>query len=270
MFQCFSLEYNNIIEKKNLDIRLIKIKGHEHPENIIVDELAKEGARGDNNFEILDLFDQNQNVIIEEKTRLIIFDYRNYITKTQLENFMELVRDKSDSPLPKGWYSINLKYLKKDLDPLTKYAIWRNMSDNHIRQHQKVECRTCKRVVDLEHYIYDCPSTQHFRDYLYKKFSDMNHVGCFLDRRHTCWENPRKRLLLQHTGFLQDQYLLEILEKSTSRIIQNWPHTQSLLSLLVGKCHTVYYQDFLETQKAIRSANRARKSKSNRTRRKSK
>ena len=177
---------------------------------------------------------------------------------------MEIVRDKSSLPLPQGWYSINLKYLKADLDPLTKLAIWRNMSDNHIRQHKITECSTCKQISNFEHYIYHCPSTQHFREFFYEKFKKLTNTGCKLKYELIYWDYNRRRLTLNHTGFITDQEYFRYF-RQTPKTIQNWTNIQALLSLLVGRCHNIYYADFLTTQKAIEAANRARKSKKQRS-----
>ncbi|EFC36136.1 RNase H [Naegleria gruberi] len=246
-FSIFKDEFYRTIFDKNLKIKLEKVKGHVDPNNIIVDELAKKGSKQYNIS--IDIRKLLPNAMYLENNGTIIFDLQNYLKGIQRDRRATIARDKSNLIITKGWSSANIKYLNSHLEPYTKFCIWRNMTNNHIRQYKPVSCSHCGRIVELEHYIYYCPEMSEKRNYFLNKFYEITKYRAILhDRNEFRFSNRWKGFLINHRGLLDENNQDEIRRKYPS-IIRNWVEIQSLLSLLVGKAHKRYYRDFLKTRK---------------------
>ena len=248
-FQGFQEEFFGTIKDKHLNIHLVKVKGHEDPENIIVDKLAKEGAQGQNMIDITKLLSQNQKILINTNKKTIIFDYRKYIKDIQRKEYLDIVEDKSDLPFnqSQSLTNINLKYMDQRFDTETKLSIWRNMTDSHIRQFRQVYCDNCECEVDLEHFIYYCEETECFRRYFLTKFTNLTGASCKLRPHDTFWDRHNSNLNLNHRGFIKALNII-LVKPYNPKIIDNWHEIQSLLSLLVGKAHRKYYSCSLNSR----------------------
>ncbi|KAF0976485.1 hypothetical protein FDP41_004384 [Naegleria fowleri] len=241
IFNCFKHEYQQVIQQSNLNIQLIKVKGHVNKGNIKADELAKKGAQEHNYFDIKKLF-SNQTILATSNT--IIFDIKKSIQKKRYDvMFSQFDRDNSSLHLTKNWSSINLKFIKSKIDTNTKWSIWRNLTSNHIKQHKERQCAHCKCPGTLKHFIYYCPNTQCFRDFFYTKFLDITSMQCILnDYQESRYCERRKVFIIHHDGvMIRDTQMPNF--KNSPNIYQNWPEIQTILTLLVGKCHTKYYEN---------------------------
>ncbi|EFC38750.1 predicted protein [Naegleria gruberi] len=212
-FQGFQEEFFGTIKDKHLNIHLVKVKGHEDPENIIVDKLAKEGAQGQNMIDITKLLSQNQKILINTNKKTIIFDYRKYIKDIQRKEYLDIFEDKSDLPFnqSQSLTHINLKYMDQRFDTETKLSIWRNMTDSHIRQFRQVYCDNCECEVDLERFIYYCEETECFRRYFLTKFTNLTGASSLIQNYKSIFTSINHNFEFQQKlKMKEDHQLLEI------------------------------------------------------------
>jgi ribonuclease HI len=241
MFHLLYKEFKETIRKKRLRITLIKVKGHEDTENIKVDQMAKESLEKESFFDIKQLLGERRILM---KRKIVLFNPRE-LTKGRLKEKFLLKLDENphqhDYPNPT---SANVKYLKEKLSPNIKYAIWRNLTDSHIRHFTGSFCPDCEVESDLLHYLHECPKSDSARFFCEQKISSIINKPCIISRTPSWYDRQNSLLHVHPSGFLPPttdatKYLPD-LEK-------NWTQIQVLLTLFVGKCHKTYYSDKIIT-----------------------
>ncbi|EFC36780.1 predicted protein [Naegleria gruberi] len=244
-FLPFKTEFFNIQKEKNISVYIIKVKGHEDKENIIVDRLAKDGTERDKIFDIKSLL-TNQYLLM--KNDIVIFDCKRMTVNRQLKEMHEAI-DSNPNFIPnQSWSSINVAYLKSRLSPKTKYQIWRNASNSHIKYTQKKDelnptCSDCNCPSNLEHYIHECPRLDNQRRYCQNRLTEI------LDRPE-CSLSPIQEIPFQysyvlyfhHSGitFFENEYIDKI---PNHNVLKKWPEIQAAISKFIGRAFLIYQID---------------------------
>lgn len=237
MFRAFNEQYLNLVNSKGLRVKLTKVKAHVHPENIKVDQLAKDSIRNDDIFDIKQLFPKIPLLI---RDGIIIYDHKQITLQKHLEKMLTKVEDNSNFITTTSWSSINVRYLKHKISPNYKYAVWRNSNSSHIRHFKGSYCNECDIVSNLEHYIYDCPLMDSARFYCESKISNLLNMNAELSPRGPNLRFYPNIFYMNHTGTIRyESFFCHHIQC----LADIWPEVQVILALFVGRCHKQYYID---------------------------
>ncbi|KAF0977237.1 hypothetical protein FDP41_003890 [Naegleria fowleri] len=234
-------EFEFLKKSKNLQITIIKVKGHQNSGNIHVDKLAKKGCTSGKL--IIPHRQLTQNQIILKSNNHWIPDIATFIKNKQLQKWNESITLKSRNKFnPSCIFPTTFNFMKsKNISPQQKYAIWRNMHNVHMKtfKQQTHTCPRCNCTGTIEHYSTRCTLLSEERMYAKQQMKRLLNIELIPHDRNEILTSSK--FLIDSRGIIlnSDTYFT----RRKQDIIKYWVDIQAILSLLMGRAFNQYWEN---------------------------